>query len=288
MRLHAARTQNKLACVLLLVSSLPLKGTLPFGADLTAEIGSRYESNVSNSDRPSDRLADGFFMANVGLGKSGVWGRDWRWQVALSGEGEVAFRFIELSEIEGGVRLGVARKFGLGWNAPRLQFEVYPAFRGAGQSGASGFRLVATLSFVWQITERGGMSISYLPHWFFAEGALFDSAAQEADIFGWFDLFPATRLFLGYSFRHGDVISYATPPRPNLVAIAEVREPTDVFGVERMAYRFDANTHTVQAGIDQRLTSHVNLRAAYRFEITTRGSLDYPNHIAEIGVRVKF
>jgi hypothetical protein len=132
MRLHAARTQNKLACVLLLVSSLPLKGTLPFGADLTAEIGSRYESNVSNSDRPSDRLADGFFMANVGLGKSGVWGRDWRWQVALSGEGEVAFRFIELSEIEGGVRLGVARKFGLGWNAPRLQFEVYPAFRGLG------------------------------------------------------------------------------------------------------------------------------------------------------------
>ena len=288
MRLLAEWRQINLVFVVLSMGSLPLKGASTIVADVIAEIGSRFESNVSNSDKPSDRLADGFLTARVDAGTNGVWGRDWRWRARLSGEGEEAFRFNELSQIEGGVRLGVDRKFGLGWNAPRLQFDVYSAFRGAGQPGASGFRLVPSLALVWQIAERGGVGVRYTPQWFFAQGALFDSAAQEARISGWFDLFPGTRLFVDYFFRYGDVVSYATPPRPDLVAIAQVRELTDVFGVERMAYRFDAETHSVQAGVDQDLTTHIRLRAAYRFEITQRGSLEYENHIAEIGLRVKF
>ena len=46
------------------------------------------------------------------------------------GEGEQAFRFTGLSQIEGGIRLGVDRKFGLGWKAPRLQIDFYTACRG--------------------------------------------------------------------------------------------------------------------------------------------------------------
>jgi hypothetical protein len=288
MRLCAGWRRNNLAFVFLLVCSLPPKGTLAVAADLTAEIGSRFESNVSNSDKPSDRLAEGFLTARLDAGTSGVWGRDWRWQARLSGEGEEAFRFNELSQIEGGVRLGIERKFGLGWKAPRLQSDVYSAFRGAGQPGASGFRLVPSLALVWQIAERGGVSVRYVPHWFFAQGALFDSAAHEAGISGWFDLFPRTRLFVNYSFRYGDVVSYATPPRPDLVAIAQVKELTDVFGAERMAYRFNADTQSVQAGIDQDLTTQIRFRAMYRFEITQRGSLEYENHIVEIGLRARF
>jgi hypothetical protein len=289
MRLCPGCIRTNLAYVILLVCALPpLEDTLAANPDVLAEIAGRYESNVSNSDRPSDRLSDGFLLAAGSLGRSGVWGRDWRWQAGLASEGKLAFRFFELSEIEAGVRLGLERKFGLGWKAPRLQLDFFPAFRAAGQPGALGFSLVPALTFVWQMMERAGISINYVPHWFFAQGALFDSAAQETGLSGWFDLFPSTRLFAGYSFRYGDVVSYATPPRPDLVAIAEVREATDVFGAERMAYRFDASTHSVQAGVDQTLTRHMRLRAMYRFEITTRGSLEYANHIAEIGVRAKF
>ena len=54
-------------------------------------------------------------------------GRDWRWHAYLAGEGEQAFRFTGLSQVEGGIRLGVDRKFGLGWKAPRLQIDFYPA-----------------------------------------------------------------------------------------------------------------------------------------------------------------
>ncbi|MGA7902195.1 MAG: hypothetical protein WCA06_06155 [Terrimicrobiaceae bacterium] len=288
MRLFSGRRRNNLTFAIFLVCSLPLESTRAVAGDLAAEIGSRFESNASNSDKPSDRLADGFFMARAEAGTKGVWGRDWRWHAHLAGEGEVAFRFVGLSQIEGGGRLGIERKFGLGWKAPRLLLDLYSAFRGAGQAGASGFSLAPSLALVWQVSERGGLSVRYVPHWFFAQGALFDSAAQEAAISGWFDLFPATRLFVNYSFRYGDVVSYATPPRPDLVAIAIVREETDVFGAPRMAYRFDAATQSVQAGIEQTLITHLRLRVAYRFEITQRGSLEYENHVAEIGLRVRF
>jgi hypothetical protein len=51
-------------------------------------------------------------------------GRDWRWHAYLAGKGEQAFRFTELSPIEGRIHLGVERKFGLGWSAPRLRLDL--------------------------------------------------------------------------------------------------------------------------------------------------------------------
>ena len=99
-------------------------------------------------------------MTAVDAGTNGVRGRDWRWRASLSGEGEEAFRFNEPSQIEGGVRLGFDRKFGLGWKAPRLQFDLYSAFRGAGQPGASGFRLVPSFALAWQIAEYHTHTIS--------------------------------------------------------------------------------------------------------------------------------
>ena len=145
MRLFPGSRQTNLAFVLLLVGSLPLTGTPAIAADVSAEIGSRFESNASNSNRPSDRLADGFLTARVDAGTTGVWDRDWRWHSRISGEGEEAFRFNGLSQIEGGVRLGVDRKFGLGWKAPRLQFDVIRRFVERGSrapQGSGSFRLL--------------------------------------------------------------------------------------------------------------------------------------------------
>jgi hypothetical protein len=121
MSLCAARKLAKLTLVWLLAAVLPLAAVRGAALEVTAELGGRYESNVSNSNLASDRLADGFFTAHLNAGTSGVWGRDWRWHAYLAGEGEQAFRFTGLSQIEGGIRLGVDRKFGLGWKAPRLR-----------------------------------------------------------------------------------------------------------------------------------------------------------------------
>ena len=130
MQFCAGRKLPKLTFVWLLAAVLSLKSALGAALEVSAELGGRYESNASNSNLASDRLADGFFTAHLNAGTSGVWGRDWRWHAHLAGEGEQAFRFTGLSQIEGGIRLGVDRKFGLGWKAPRLQIDFYTACRG--------------------------------------------------------------------------------------------------------------------------------------------------------------
>jgi hypothetical protein len=111
----------------------------------------------------------------------------------------------------------------LAWVGTRLQIDFYTAYRGSGQDGASRARLSPSLGFVWQTVEHRGLSLRYSPEWFFTDGAVFYSGAQEGRVSGWFDVFPPvfSRVF--------------NPPRPDLAAIAEVKEPADVFGAERIS-----------------------------------------------------
>jgi hypothetical protein len=92
MRLCAGWKLDRLTLVLLLAAVLPLRVSLAAALEISAEVGGRFESNVSNSNLASDRLADGFFTARLDAGTGGVWGRDWRWHAYLAGEGEQAFR----------------------------------------------------------------------------------------------------------------------------------------------------------------------------------------------------
>ena len=63
MSLCAARKLAKLTLVWLLAAVWPLAGVLGAALEVSAELGGRYESNVSNSNLASDRLADGFFTS---------------------------------------------------------------------------------------------------------------------------------------------------------------------------------------------------------------------------------
>jgi hypothetical protein len=258
------------------------------GIETRAAAWSRYMSNASNSDVPSQRLADVFLGGRIGAGVSGVIARDWRWNCGMLTEGEVALLYPGLSQIEGDARAGVEYKFGLGWRAPKLEAQVVSGVRAAGQTGASGLRLAPSLALAWQFAERWGAGGRYVPEWFYAEGALFDSASHLLAASAWCDVFPATRVQLTGAFRHGDVVSYAIPPRPDLVAMAEVRQTTDVFGGERIAYRLVADTCSIEIALDQTIAEWLGLRAAYRWEITQRDAVDYGNHILEFGIRSAF
>ncbi len=280
----ATRTAKWLAGVGLIAAA----SVCAAGIETDAAAWSRTMSNASNSDVPSQRLADVFLGGRIGVGSSGVIGRDWRWNAGLLTEGEVALLYPGLSQIEGGARAGIEYKFGLGWRAPKLAAQVVSGVRAAGQAGASGLRLAPSLALTWQFAERWGASGRYVPEWFYAEGALFDSASHLLAASGWFDVFPATRVQLTGGFRHGDVVSYAIPPRPDLLAISEVKESTDVFGGERIAYRLVADTYSIEIAVDQTVTEWLGLRAAYRWEITQKDDIDYGNHILELGIRSAF
>jgi hypothetical protein len=87
MNFCAGARLTKLTFLLLVPAILPLKDASSAALEFSAELGGRYESNASNSNLASDRLADGFFTAHLNAGTSGVWGRDWRWHAYLAGEG---------------------------------------------------------------------------------------------------------------------------------------------------------------------------------------------------------
>ena len=72
MQFCAGRKLPKLTFVLLLAAVLSLKSALGAALEVSAELGGRYESNASNSNLASDRLADGFFTARLNAGTSGV------------------------------------------------------------------------------------------------------------------------------------------------------------------------------------------------------------------------
>ena len=73
MDLCPRRKLAKLAFVMLLAAVLPLRCVLGAALEIGAEVGGRYESNASNSNLASDRLADGFFTARLEEGTCGVW-----------------------------------------------------------------------------------------------------------------------------------------------------------------------------------------------------------------------
>ncbi|HEY5893647.1 MAG TPA: hypothetical protein VIT91_10490 [Chthoniobacterales bacterium] len=272
----------------ILLTCVVYPGALHAGSlDITGDIWARYESNISNSDASRDRIATGVVGGRIGVQTAGVWSRDWRWHLGLSAEGESVVRFSDLSRMDVGIRAGVERKFGLGWRAPRLLVDMRSIGRISGEWDSSGIGLSPSLALTWQGGERWGISVQYSPQWFFARGVLFDSTAQTAGFSTWFDLFPTTRLQVRYQFRTGDIVSYATPPRPDLVAISEVQENTLVFGSPRVRYRFDADTHAIEVGVVQRLDDRYSLNAAYRLEITQGKGKEYENHVFEFGARVE-
>jgi hypothetical protein len=256
--------------------------------DFRADVWTKYESNASNSDRSSDREEEFFLGTNLVLGTDGVLGRDWRWSARLEAEGEAALRFPDLSRIEAGPGFGIERKLGLGWQAPRLKLDGLFTARAEGQSEASGWRIAPSLELLVPVTERWGVEARYLPEWFFADSDVFDVTAHEVGAGTWFDFTPSTRLALNYAFRRGDVVSYATPPRPDIVAIRDVQSTSDAFDVNRVDYRLDADRHSLEGALIQTLTEQLSLRAAYRWETTRESDLNYENHTFQVTLHAGF
>ena len=91
------------------------------------------------------------------------------------------------------------------------------------------------------------------------------------------------QIALGYSYRDGDVISYAVPPRPDIVALASERRPIDTFGIDPLytAYRVRGQTHTVSVSAGYALTKYLSVQVAYQYGSTSHDSLQYENHLVE-------
>ena len=138
------------------------------------------------------------------------------------------------------------------------------------------------------LSERIRLEAAYAYEHYDARDVVWESDAHRVSLHGKFEITSSLQMTLGYTYRHGDVTSAAIPPRPDIVAIADVREPINTFDETYMAYRFPASTHIGSIAISQTLTSNIAIQASYEYQYTTHDPLHYINHLVEAAIAVSF
>ena len=97
------------------------------------------------------------------------------------------------------------------------------------------------------------------------------------------DLTSSLQIVLGYTYRDGDVISYAVPPRPDLFLLASELRPVTTFGTNPLytAYRLRGQTNAVSVSAGYALTKYLSVQVAYEYAATSHDPLQYENHLVE-------
>jgi hypothetical protein len=106
-----------------------------------------------------------------------------------------------------------------------------------------------------------------------------------------FDPTSSLQLTVGYSYREGDVISYALPPRPDLVRLAEeIRRNDETFGSDPLltAYKLLGRAHAVSVSAAYVLSRYASVQVEYEYAVTLHDPLEYEKHLVEAKVLLTY
>ena len=86
-----------------------------------------------------------------------------------------------------------------------------------------------------------------------------------------------------YTYRDGDVISYAVPPRPDIVQLADESRSVSTFGdyPRYTAYRLEGQTHAVSISAGCVVRKNLSVQVSYEYATTSHDPLRYENHSVE-------
>lgn len=248
-----------------------------------------WNSNVTNANRSPDIIGAFQLRADVDAFSRRVpLGHDDSLTVGVDAGVEAWPRFDGLDRAALGPRLAWRHKFGLGALAPVFSVEAAAEGVAARESDRSGW--AGRIKVGWRRRFETGtqLALSYEQARHDAHGAVFDRAGGEAAVEVSHELNETWRLALAARWREGDVLSYATPPRPDLVAIARVRTLVDTFGAPRVAYSVSARTLGGSVGFIRDLDERSSLALGYEARTTERDSLRYVNHLVSAAYTRQF
>ena len=256
-----------------------------------AETGTFYNSNLSNSDRSSDIRTDWAWRSDLRANDAFQLTRDLRLNVGADLRGELWDRFGDFNNIGVGALTGLRYRFGLGREAPWILLENrfgYDRFEESERSG-----------YTEQIDLRGGMSLServsieggYTFENYAAPDTFYDRQNHRAGARVIVDPTSSLRLAVGYDYREGDVISYAVPPRPDILRLAsEVRPGEATFGSNPLftAYKLLGRTHAVSVSAAYVLCKYASVEVDYEYAVTLHDPLQYENHLVAAKVLLTY
>jgi hypothetical protein len=250
-----------------------------------AETGALYDSNLSNSERASDVKDDWAWQSNLRVGDGFQLAHDLRLNLGVDLREQVWARFDAFNNVAPGGSASLRYRFGLGRLAPWVLIEDRLAYAFFKESDRSGLDNRFRIRGGFGITERVSVEAAYTFDDYEARSPFWDLSGNSGAIRLTFDVTSSLQVALGYLYRNGEVISYALPPRPDLVALSSAREPVNSFGSPPYtAYRLRGVTNALSASVGYTVSKYISLQVNYEFRDTTHGPLEYVNHLAEAKV----
>ncbi len=253
---------------------------------LDAETGAFYDSNLSNSDRSADEEADWAWKTDVRIGDGFQLSRNLRLNLAADLQGQLWDTYHGFNEVGPGALAGLRYRFGLGRQAPWILLEERIGYDRFQETMRSGWNESLRLSGGIAISERIALEARYIFGNFAAPDNFFDEQGHSAHARVVVDLTSSLQIALGYTYRDGDVISYAVPPRPDILQIASEHRTVTTFGNNPLytAYRFRGQTNAVSVSAGFVFTRHLSVQLAYEYAVTSHDALQYENHLIEAKV----
>jgi hypothetical protein len=247
-----------------------------------------WHDNATNAKPAADRISGLQLQADLIASRRYAIGRDDAIHPALHLAGEWWPRFDGLTLGAAGVRLEWRHKFGLGALAPVFSIEAGAdavAVRESRRRGTSSV-LLATFRKRFNDTTTITATQEFTDH--NARAAVFDRKASETAVEVGRDLNATSRVTLRLAYRDGDVLSHATPPRPDLVALAPNRREIDTFGRPLTAYSLEARTLGAKAAFIQAIDRNSAAILSYEWRQTKRDPVRYLNQLVSLAVVHQF
>jgi hypothetical protein len=195
-------------------------------------------------------------------------------------------RFDGLDRAAAGARLGWQHKFGLGPFAPLLRLDVSGDLVAARESGRAGRAGSATLSARQRLSHWALAQVAHTWTRYDGRAHAFDRTGAETALSLTASPSAAWRATIGVRRWNGGVLSYATPPREDL--IKEGKALTIVSTFDRadplVAYYFIARTETLRLEVGRTLGPRAEFALGVEWRNTRRGALSYRNRIVSAGV----
>ncbi|MDQ3545773.1 MAG: transporter [Verrucomicrobiota bacterium] len=247
-----------------------------------------YDDNVSRSNRSEDERDDLAFVGRVRLGRFGELSDNLRLTVTGDLEAQTFLQYDDFNRITLGATAALRYRLGLGARAAFLRIEASGGYAAFDQSLQSGARFRAGLTAGKRLADRFALSGSYFYEEIGGEIRVFDRSGHILGLAATFDLTERTQWSAGYEFRTGEVNSYAVPPRPDIVALANDRREVNTFGETYVAYNLDAITHSLSIGVSQALTESISANLRYEWQQTSRAHLSYVNNLLHLSIHAAF
>lgn len=275
------------AALLLLTASVSLAGPAWLPSALT---GATWHDNATNANRAGDILGALQWQTEVSATRRSPLGRDDTWFTTLAAAAECWPRFDGLDRAGAGVRLAWQHKFGLGPFAPLIAIELNGdglAAREsdrAGRQGALALNVRQRLSNDWRLRLRHEQARTD------ARGPAFDRTGRETSLAAECEAAPGWRLSAAAAYREGTVLSYATPPRPDILKEGRARGLVTTFDrvTPMMSYTLDARTWSWRIEAAHSLTDRRTLTLAAEYRETERGAIRYRNRPLSLVLAQRF